>query len=192
MRCVHCKENPATVKLTRIVKNKVIELHLCQKCAAEISPYQKKIAQAQGINQLFEQLMKLEKAESEASAADGGQSVPVAAKCKTCGLPFQQYKRTLMLGCPHCYESFGDHLLTDLRKIHGSVQHSGKIPPEQQARIAKGRQLEWLREQLRQSLEKDDYDQATQLRDQILVIEQELGLKPPPAQPPSPPSEAAI
>ena len=58
--------------------------------------------------------------------SDGG------TECSFCGLTFADFRRTGRLGCPHCYETFGDQLPRLLRRIHGGVKHVGKVylPPD--------------------------------------------------------------
>jgi len=158
------------VKLTRIVKGKVVELNLCQTCAAEVSPFQKKLAAAQGLNALIAHLFKAEEAkkseESEESAAS-----KIDLKCPSCGLSFQAYKRTLMLGCEYCYDAFGEPLLTDLRKIHGSVQHVGRSPIRRREAAPPPKSVDQLRQELQKAIEAEDFERATQLRDQIRALQ---------------------
>lgn len=33
-----------------------------------------------------------------------------------------------MLGCPYCYHAFKAELVHQMRKMHGKVEHLGKIP----------------------------------------------------------------
>lgn len=157
------------MKLTRIVKGKVIELSLCQACAAEVSPYQKKLAAAQGLNALIAHLFKAEQAKKEEEEESSGAKVDL--KCPCCGISFETYKRTLMLGCQRCYDAFGDPLLADLRKIHGSVQHVGRVPdhPAETPPILKT--LEQLRGELQSAIENEDFERASRLRDQIRSIQ---------------------
>ncbi len=185
MRCSRCKQKQATVKLTRIIHGKVEELHLCQDCAAQESPYQKKFLAAQSLNQLLEKLFGVSKekeppapeAESAAGAEEAAAAVSAPAGelvCKTCQLTFSRYKRTLMLGCPDCYESFGAPLLTDLRKIHGSVIHTGRVPRRHQARREIQRRIEELQERLDLCVSEEDYGQAARIRDEIETAKKEL------------------
>lgn len=48
--------------------------------------------------------------------------------CPRCGFCESDFKKTLRLGCPHCYEVFGPELSTFLPKMHSGCTHVGKIP----------------------------------------------------------------
>ncbi len=174
IKCVRCGKNPATVKLTRIIKGKVTELNLCQACAAEVSPYQKKLADAAGLNALIAHLVKAEQAKKAGETPETTHTTEVEAECPACGLNFATYKRTFMLGCEHCYEAFGDPLLTDLRKIHGSIQHLGRRPdnwtpppPPPKPPQPPQKSIEQLRHELQQAIDQEDFERAARLRDQI-------------------------
>lgn len=171
MKCNRCGNNPATVKLTRIVKGKVIELNLCQSCAGEVSPFQKKIAAAQSLNALIEQLLKSEKAKGVEE--DAAEPIPADLTCPDCGVNFERYKRSLMLGCPRCYEAFGDHLLKDLRKVHGAVQHVGRVPLQYRQRMMLAQRLEQLRQEMQEAISDEDFERAARLRDRIRAVQSE-------------------
>jgi len=146
-----------------------MELNLCQSCAAEVSPYQKKLAAAQGLNALIAHLFKAEQAKKHEDSAEAGATVDL--KCPACGLAFQTYKRTLMLGCEQCYEAFGDALLTDLRKIHGSVHHAGRVTEPPKRTPPPQKNLDQLRAELQQAIEAEDFERASRLRDQIRAMQ---------------------
>ena len=171
MKCVRCQKNPATVKLTRIVKGKVVELNLCQTCAAEVSPFQKKLAAAQGLNALIAHLFKAEEAKKKTEDAEESAAAKIDLKCPSCGLSFQAYKRTLMVGCEYCYDAFGEPLLTDLRKIHGSVQHAGRSPVSRRETPPPPKSIDQLRLELQKAIELEDFERATLLRDQIRALQ---------------------
>ena len=124
--CMKCQKNPANVKFTRIVNGKVHEFHFCQSCASERSPYQKKPDElsAQGVNKSINELLAgLLGAEPSAKVAEENDLA-----CPKCGHLYRNYKKTLLLGCPHCYVAFGEQLAGELRKFHGAVEHHGRVP----------------------------------------------------------------
>jgi protein arginine kinase activator len=160
--CMKCEKHPATVKLTRIVNGEASVLHLCQECAAEISPYQKSMQM--NLSQLLASILQggKEKTEEEQPA-----EAVLKMQCGTCGQSFQRYKKTLFLGCPDCYVSFGKPMVAELRKFHGSTQHRGKVPARQRWVIERRRTIEELRQRMNQAIEREEFETAAKLRDEI-------------------------
>jgi protein arginine kinase activator len=93
-------------------------------------------------------------------------------ECSFCGLTFADFRRTGRLGCPHCYETFGEQLPRLLRRIHGGVKHVGKVylPPDPTASELEKR-LEGLRRGLDRAVHDEDFERAAELRDEIRSLE---------------------
>jgi protein arginine kinase activator len=85
-----------------------------------MSPYQKpKIP----LSDILEGLLK-----QEIKIKPTGSAAPPALRCANCGLPFESYRRNLLLGCSECYPSFREFLIPDLRRFHGDTRHYGRRP----------------------------------------------------------------
>ena len=71
-------------------------------------------------------------------------------KCPVCGLTFEEYSHTGLVGCAACYTAFRDELMPAIRRIHGKTVHKGKHP------LGNGSGFELLGEQkkLRAELER--------------------------------------
>jgi len=157
-----CKQQLASVKLTKLVKGTVEELYLCQDCASKHSPYQKKITQP-ALDEILAKIL--------------GQSAEGAAKptqndvtCSTCGLPFGSYRETLLLGCSDCYESFAKQLQADLRKFHGSTSHTGRVPNDAPASVTVRRNPQDLQKRLQDAVKAEDFELAAKLRDELRSV----------------------
>lgn len=161
--CSNCKQNPASVKLTKLVKGTVEEQYLCQECAARQSPYQKKLSH----NQLDVILAGILGQAKEGAAKVSGPDLT----CATCGLPFGSYRETLLLGCSDCYESFEKHLSQDLRKFHGSIVHRGRVPNETTADLPVQRSPQELKRRLQDAVKAEDFELAAKLRDELRAVE---------------------
>ena len=48
--------------------------------------------------------------------------------CTQCGFTFGEYRARGLLGCPHCYEAFGDALEADLLWLHPALEPAGPGP----------------------------------------------------------------
>ena len=132
--------------------------YLCKSCA-----------EAKGVGPLLApdaQILELvsQVAEGAGRREDGtGQE-----KCGFCGETAAGFKKTGRMGCSECYTSFEGLARRLLSRIHGSVQHVGKVyvPPDPQG-PASDRQLADLGRRLRRAVDAEDFERAAVLRDQI-------------------------
>lgn len=116
--CIKCGK-PATHKFVRIEKHQIYDMYFCDEHAAEKSPYQKtKIP----LSEILASFLNQEQMQQAEGAPD------LRVRCSSCGLPFEAYRKTLILGCPNCYESFEEQLLPELRRFHGNIKHVGRKP----------------------------------------------------------------
>lgn len=160
MKCDHCGENEAVIHLTQIVDNKMGTYHLCEACAAE-----KGLEPEPGIGNfpLTDFLAQMGEAKPEPAG-------PV--ECEYCGLSLKDFKKTGRLGCSHCYVTFDEHMRGLFRRLHGGTQHVGKVylPPDP-TEADRHEQLSRLRRKLDVAVEKEEFERAAQLRDQIRELE---------------------
>jgi len=160
MVCDDCGENEAILHVTKIENNQMNTYHLCEGCASA------KGLEAGGggaDDQLSEFL-------EQVGRVSGG--APTLGPCPYCGMKLDEFKKLGRLGCPQCYVAFEPHLSSLLRRLHGGAQHLGKVylPPDpttaqQQERLA------GLRRKLDHAVEREDFERAAQLRDQIRSLE---------------------
>lgn len=118
-KCMVC-DRPATHKFVKIDQNQVYDLFYCEEHAAEKSPYQQKSKIS--LNEILANFLNQE----QPGTLEGESAAPI--RCEQCGTSFASYRKTLMLGCGHCYESFAAQLQPELRKFHGNIQHVGRRP----------------------------------------------------------------
>ena len=120
MLCQICQKNAANVHFTQIVNNKKIELYLCEQCAKEKG--QLNIGSPFGMADFFAGLMGF----GENAAAHG--QTQLEQRCKTCGMSYEDFQKTGKLGCGDCYKLFGDRMKPVLKRLHGNLGHTGKVP----------------------------------------------------------------
>ena len=168
MLCAECSKQEATVFFKQIVNGKVTQFVLCHDCAQE------KGIPVGDPNALFLSLL------SGLGAAPPRGARPPAAKCQSCGILFGQFQETGRLGCPDCYSSFQGPLDELLKRVHGSSQHVGKRPPGASTepieapaapKISGPDLLANLRKALKAAVQKEDFEEAARLRDQIRQAE---------------------
>jgi len=163
MLCQVCGKKPATVHFTEIVNGKMSELHICESCAHE-----KGVQPAQGMGKFW--ISDLIAGMIDESAA-GDQERVGHIQCSGCGLLYSAFKETGRLGCPECYTSFGAQLKPLLRRIHGATRHVGKAPLRDEARVEKRRAAQRLHDELERAIEREEFERAAEIRDQILHLE---------------------
>jgi protein arginine kinase activator len=158
MLCDRCAEREATVQLTKVVDSAVTQLHLCEKCAA-----------ADGIemtvsNHPLAEVLKL--ANDQLSLASD------APQCAFCGTTPQDFQASGRLGCAHCYGAFAERLRELLRRVHGNARHVGRryAPPDPAVTTRAG-SLAVLHERLRNAVEREEFETAAGLRDEIRGLE---------------------
>lgn len=163
MLCDICGKNPATVHLTEIVDNQMNELHLCEGCAHQKSA---QMEQHFGLSELLAGMMQAGKAGKE----KGQETVDL--KCPACQLSYDDFKKTGRLGCGECYTVFKKYLAPLIKSIHGSSTHFGKSPfDETKPALKKNEDIRELRLKLQEAVDKEDFEEAARLRDQIKDFE---------------------
>lgn len=160
MICQKCHINPASVRVTQIIDNERRDLLLCSECARELGlehPFYEMPDEVAGI--IFKFLE--EQMESQAQIPD--------ITCGNCGLDIHNFNNNGLLGCPQCYEYFDDYLKTILRRYHGSNRRH-KLQKRFQPRTRKTRKISILEKKLEVALQREDFESAAELRDEIKAL----------------------
>jgi protein arginine kinase activator len=91
--------------------------------------------------------------------------------CPICGITFAQFRSSGRLGCAYDYVCFQEELEPLLINIHGSAVHRGKRPARSATAQGKQRELIQLRREMEEAIDREDYETAGRLRDQIKSME---------------------
>ncbi|MCL6633831.1 MAG: UvrB/UvrC motif-containing protein [Alicyclobacillus herbarius] len=167
MLCQRCQQRPASVQFTKIVNGQKSVQHLCEQCAREQGNFFAAPMQALDFNHLLSGLLNMESSPGYAPAQ-------VQARCSNCGMTYQQFTKVGRLGCPTCYESFAARLEPLLKRIQNGTEHIGKIPIHAGKQVQLRKNLERLRQQLKQAVAFEHFEEAARLRDEIRSLEQQL------------------
>ncbi len=160
MLCDICAKNPATVHLTEIIDDQMNELHLCEECAHKKSA---QMEQQFGLSDLLAGLAEFDKPTLEKEVQ--------ALKCANCGLTYTEFRKIGRLGCGECYSAFRKYLGPLLKKIHGSGLHFGKSPLKVAPSLKKKIDSSDLRQKLQDAIEREAFEEAARIRDQIKELE---------------------
>ncbi|WP_368505972.1 UvrB/UvrC motif-containing protein [Alkalihalophilus sp. As8PL] len=169
MKCQECGEREATLHFTKIVNGKKTEFHICEQCAREKGEHIPG-SNSFSIHQLLSGLLHLEQPLKAGQEASNSRKELV---CHNCGMKYEQFTRAGRFGCATCYESFETKLDPILKRVHsGNYTHSGKIPVRVGGGIQLQREIDSLKDQMKQYIEREEFEQAAETRDQIRALEQ--------------------
>ena len=179
MLCQHCKQNEATTHIRRVVNGAAQEYHLCAACAKEAGIPPQKAFGFPGapvdfaVPEFGFQLSDLFSGFLGSSLRE--QARPAPLRCELCGSSLDEIIRNSRVGCARCYETFADQLRPTLQRIHGALEHTGKVPetdPAETERRRKEQQIIHLRGEIAAAVQAEDYEQAARLRDEIRLLEE--------------------
>ena len=179
MLCQHCYKKTATIQITQIINNKKEELYLCQECVEKL-----------GLNKMLSQLPQVftglmvdilkEKKKQMFPKQVSQTGLPARhqedIRCPYCGASWEDFKRTGLLGCDKCYQSFHSQVQDLLRQIHGNTRHIGNRPQKKRAFLPEV-DLVLLRKSLNEAIRKEEYEKAAELRDNIRELEGKIHSK---------------
>jgi protein arginine kinase activator len=168
MKCKEC-DKPATFHITEITDEGIQELHLCEDHARQYlshsetpetmtAPTLAGVMQQLKVGQTAEELARLDQ-----------------RSCPACGITFYEFRSQGRLGCPNDYEFFVKELMPLIENIHGKTEHQGKHPQRSAAKSRRQTDMIRLRREMKEAVEREEYELASELRDKIQDIEGQAG-----------------
>lgn len=162
MICSKCGKNPAVSHIHTFINGVVSDTYLCAECAEA----EKK--ENFGGNDFFDILASVF-GENRAAASE--------KKCECCGSSFSDIASSGRVGCGNCYKVFADELAPSLQKIHGRTSHIGKKAGMKTAetidKSGAENSIESLKKKLKEAIEREEYEKAAVIRDEIKKAEGE-------------------
>jgi protein arginine kinase activator len=166
MKCQKC-EKQATFHITELTGGKPQELHLCEGCAREyLTQSESEAPSAPSIAGMLVNQLAVGQTAEELARLD-------QRTCPICGITFYEFRNQGRLGCPHDYICFEKELDPLVLNIHGETQHLGKRPKHSPTNTDRQTDLIRLRREMKDAVVGEDYERASQLRDEIRKIEGE-------------------
>ena len=167
MLCQNCGKNEATTHIKQIINGDMAESHLCRDCADHL-----------GYSDMFS---GFDFSLSGFLSGFLGDMVPAvsrgpAVRCEKCGCSFDDIVRQGKVGCPECYRTFYDRLLPSIRRIHGKIDHTGKIGRSsgKRERIESAQEkIDKLRLEMDEAVKIQNFEKAAEIRDTIKKLEGE-------------------
>jgi protein arginine kinase activator len=148
MECQICRKNDATIHLKQELNGQTKELYVCEECASEHG------FNVQSPMSLTDFLFGL--GEAQEKAPDGKDKT-----CAVCHMRRSDFKKTSLLGCQDCYESFAEELEPLLAAMHRRPLHVGKVPASD--RLAA--ETAELQRKLEAAVGAQNFEEAARLRD---------------------------
>lgn len=153
MTCERCGKRPGAIRYTEYSGGEAHRMQVCAECAAELGFGPAPAApDAAGTPE--------EAGDGSATSKEGP-----GRTCPGCGLTEDEFLRESLFGCAECYATFDEDLDLLLRRLHGAVQHRGRVPrsgpapgPAEAAR---------LRRELDAAVRNGEFEQAARLRDRL-------------------------
>ena len=164
MTCNLCGAQEATIHLTEIVNNQMMEIHLCEACAQEKGTDFKTHFNFANFLSGF--------AETESEKSPKTAEKRTASRCPECGLTYEDFAKTGRLGCASCYDAFSKLLLPLIKRVQRSTQHVGKRPLRTSPPASASHDLRLLQERLCKSIQMEAFEEAARLRDEIQQVEE--------------------
>lgn len=169
MLCQHCNQNEATTHIKKNINGQREEMHLCSHCAEELGVMEE--FRMPSMNDLFGNSFLGNFLGAGVAAMN---SLAGVERCHTCGSSFNDIVKSGHIGCSNCYEKFADRLEPSVRKIHGKTKHIGKYvsydeneEPKAKEVKAEINQADMLKEQLKDAIKEQRFEDAAVLRDKI-------------------------
>ncbi len=163
MLCEKCKQFNACYHSTLIINGEEKSKHLCEKCAEKEGVFKQ---------DLFFDNFKVLNAFLGLEDSD-------ELRCNKCGWTLREFKKSGLLGCCECYNSFAKEIEDTVRRIQPYEQHKTEsvefnVQKEKKAKT-KQQELEGLRKDLKQAISDERYEDAGVINKKIKKLEKELG-----------------
>ena len=166
MKCQQC-DKPATFHITELTDGKPQELHLCEDHARQyLTASSSEPTPAGSMAAVLAHQMAIGQTAEELSRLD-------QQACPVCGITFYEFRSQGRLGCPHDYVCFQAQLEPLIVNIHGESEHVGKQPRALTGGSEHRTQLIRLRREMKEAIDEERYERASELRDEIQRIESE-------------------
>ncbi len=175
MLCEKCGKNEATFYYKENINGTEKAYHLCADCAKKLE----ESGEIRSFNDnFFDSMNKIFSGDnffgSLFAPASARHALSAPGKetktCPLCGSTFADIVENGKLGCPMCYEVFGDALPLTIQRIHGRTKHTGNVPKRFRAALEAKEKLQKMEDELHEAVKNEEYEKAAELRDAIRAL----------------------
>ncbi len=171
MLCEKCRKNEAKINLVTVLNGEKHEIWLCENCVKDISSIPFFSSISQDVNLPFQSMLTeiLSNADNNKANIDSNKIKELV--CSNCGLTYDEFKKSGILGCSDCYKEFKSVLDPRIKSLQVGVKHIGKIPNMKGKELVQRRRLKDLKEEMQKIIVAEEYERAVIVRDEIKKIE---------------------
>lgn len=160
MLCDNCEKNIATTHIKTVVNGVLTEMDLCDNCASSLG--YGKIGGDSLADMLISMFSDISPTRLERNTL----------RCKICNSSFSDIAKSGKAGCAECYRTFYGDLLPYLKRVHGSVKHTGKVPNSAPlVTVPQNDTVDTLRMELNRLVSEEKFEEAAKVRDKIKKLE---------------------
>ncbi len=160
-KCDKC-DKPAEVHEIDVEAGR--DIHLCREHAIEAG-FQ--VPQSAPVTELLTQFATM----SPPPEASKPRRAERPTACENCGSTFARFRKTGLLGCPDCYESFARQLESVIsRSQNGANAHVGRVPDQSSDLVDLQALRRSLIEELDRAVASEQYERAASLRDRLNTL----------------------
>ncbi len=183
MKCENCGRNDANVKYTQIINGEKKQMFLCEECSEKLGlgdiHFNMPINFTSFLTDFFNDMEGFNLLPSMNSLD--------TVKCSKCGLSWDEFLQTGRFGCSNCYDDFESRIDPILRSMQGATNHIGRLGEVKEGNTVKQnlddkiqkeennniRELDKLKNDLKQAIKDERYEDAAKIRDEIKKHESE-------------------
>lgn len=162
MLCQNCGKNEATTHIKQIVNGDTTELHLCAECAEHLGYTDAFSGFGLDVSDFFGSFF--------GDAVHSLSSPKKVTRCPKCGYSFNDIVREGRVGCAECYHTFYNELRPSIQRIHGQVNHNGKVPSVAQSSSGisvRENEIQSLQVMMDQAISTQNFELAAEIRDRL-------------------------
>lgn len=177
MLCQNCGKREANFHYTQIINGEKTELRLCSSCANEMGMDDLEMPMSLDFSSLLGDFFHEYEDSGLLPDILGRQNL----RCNTCQMTYDELLQTGKFGCADCYHTFRDKISPLLKNIHGNNKHVGRIGRVSEDKIqfeakeektsAEDLKIEKLKEDLKNAIKEERYEDAAKLRDKIQELD---------------------
>ena len=177
MKCENCGKNNANVKYTQIINGEKKQMFLCEECSEKLGindiHFNMPINFTSFLTDFFDDM-------NDVSFMPTLGDVETL-KCSKCGLSWDDFLHTGKFGCSNCYDDFENRIDPILRSLQGATNHIGGLGEVRKGNNVKQnlddkiqnkenkavKKLDKLKDDLKQAIKEERYEDAAKIRDEI-------------------------
>lgn len=167
--CERCNQKEANVHITKVINGVKTELHLCDECAKQSEDINMNFSFNFGMPMSFQNIL-----DGFVEMLGGTPKNYDEEVCPVCKMTFNDFRNKGRLGCGSCYTSFSTKITPIIKRIHGNIEHTGKVPLRTGGEFKLKRDIQKLKDELKLAINKEEYERAAKLRDEIKNLESKL------------------